>query len=101
MNNYHPKLKLTIEVNPRKFLDTEIINDNGFIETRVHRKKTKLPIPWMSKIPKRYKRDSINTDLYRAKRISSNFENELIIIRNKFKLAGYPQRFTDSIIRDF
>ena len=61
---------------------------NGIIETRVHRKKTKLPKPWTSNIPKRYKRNTIKTELYRAKRISSNFTNEVILIRNKFKSPG-------------
>ena len=45
LNNYHPKVKLTSETNPLIFLDTEIIHNNGMIETWVHRKKTKLPIP--------------------------------------------------------
>ena len=45
LNNYHPKVKLTSETNPFIFLDTEIIHNNGMIETWVHRKKTKLPIP--------------------------------------------------------
>ena len=45
LNNYHPNIKLTIETNPSKFLDTEIINENGKIETRVFRKNTKLSIP--------------------------------------------------------
>ena len=38
---YHPKVKLTIETNPLRFLDTEIIHNNGMIETPVHRKNTK------------------------------------------------------------
>ena len=67
INNYHPKIKLTIETNPQRFLDTEITHINGTIETRVHRKKTKLLIPWTSNIPKRYKRNSIKTELYYAK----------------------------------
>ena len=46
IKNYHPKIKLTIETNPQRDLDTEITHINGAIETRVHRKKTKLPIPW-------------------------------------------------------
>ena len=84
LNNYHPKIKLTIETNPQKFLDTEITYINGTIETRVHRKKTKLPIPWTSNIPKRYKRNSsIKTKLYRAKRISSNFTSEVKISLNQ------------------
>ena len=45
INNYHPKIKLTIETNPQRFLDTEITHINGTIETRAHRKKRKLPIP--------------------------------------------------------
>ena len=49
LNKYHPKVKLTIETNPIRFLDTEIIYNNGMIETQVHRKKTKLPTPWTSK----------------------------------------------------
>ena len=101
LNNYHPKIKLTIETNPQRFLDTEITHINGTIETRVHRKKRKLPIPWTSNIPKRYKRNSIKTELYRAKRISSNFTNEITVIRNKFESAGYPKRFVNSIIREF
>ena len=54
LNNYHPNIKLTIEINPNKFLDTEIIENEGAIETRVYRKTTKLPVPWVSNIPKRY-----------------------------------------------
>ena len=29
------------------------------IEAQVHRKKTKLPTPWASNIPKRHKRNTI------------------------------------------
>ena len=101
LNNYHPKIKLTIESNPQRLLDTEITHINGTKETRVHRKKTKSPIPWTSNIPKRYKINSIKTELYRAKPISSNFTSEVTVIRNKFKSAGYPKRFVNSIIREF
>ena len=83
-------------------MDTEILHINGTIETRVHRKKTKLPIPWTSNIPKRYKRNSsIKTKLYRAKRISSNFTSEVTVIKNKFESTGYPKRFVNSIILGF
>ena len=44
LNNYHSNIKLTIEKNSNKFLDTEIINNNGHIITKGHRKPTKLPI---------------------------------------------------------
>ena len=39
----------------------------------------------------------INADLYRAKRISSNFEIEKDITVKKFSKAGFPRRFTESV----
>ena len=85
LNNYHLKVKLTIETNPLKFLYTEIIHNNSMIGTWVHRKKTKLPTPSESNIPKKYKRNTTKLKLYRATCILSNFTNEVTLIRNKFK----------------
>ena len=62
---------------------------------------TKLPVPWASNIPKSYKRKTINTDLYRAKRIAANLDNELVIIKRKFLAAKYPHRFINSVINTF
>ena len=62
LNNYHWNIKLTIEISPTKFLDTQLVNLNGKIETKVYRKLDELPVPWSSKIPKRYKRNAINGD---------------------------------------
>ena len=101
LNSYHSKIKLTIEENPSKFLDTNIILKNNNVTTQVHRKIHKLPIPWQSKVPKRYKRNSILSDLYRSKRIASDFNLEVKHIKSKFFKANYPTRFTDSVIRDF
>ena len=56
LNNYHPNIKLTIEINPNKFLDTEIIDNKGATEMKAYRKTTKLPVPWPSNIPKRCKK---------------------------------------------
>ena len=69
-------------------MDTEIIENKGVIEIKVYRMITKLPVPWTSNIPKRYKRNTINTDLYRAKRIATNLDNELVIIKRKFLAAN-------------
>ena len=69
LNSYHPNIKLTIEVNPRKFLDTKLTNINGTYKFNVYWKNTKLPSPWTSKTPKRYKRNTINGDLHCSKRI--------------------------------
>ena len=101
LNNYHPNIKLTVEINPNKFLDTEIIENEGAIETKVYRKTTKLPVPWASNIPKRYKKNTINSDLYRVKRIALNLDNELVIIKKKFLAADYPHNFINSVINTF
>ena len=53
LNLYHQNIKLTLELDPTKFLDTEIIRSNGKITTQVHNKKKKLPVHWTSKIPVR------------------------------------------------
>ena len=45
MNNYHKNIKLTIELNPEKFLDTRLkIKDDGYYNTEVYRKDMKPPI---------------------------------------------------------
>ena len=101
LNNYHKNMTFTIEENPKHFLDTNITRKNGTIETSVHIKENKIPVFWSSKVPKRYKRNAINGELHRASKITSNFENEIISIKKKFKNVGYPTKFTESVIRDF
>ena len=76
LNNYHPNIKLTIEVNPSKFLDTEIMVKNGILEISVVVKECKIPNHWSSAVPKKYQRNAILGDLHRANKISSNFELE-------------------------
>ena len=65
LNNYHPNIKLTREVNPRKVLDTKFTNINGVYKSNVYWKHTKLLSPWISKSPERYKQNTINGDLHR------------------------------------
>ena len=101
LNNYHPNINLIISINPKKFLDTQVITKNEKIETAVYRKSIKLPVPWSSNIPKRYKRNAINADLHRLKTISTNFDKEIYRIRKKFLAADYPQEFVESVIRNF
>ena len=78
LNNYHQNIKLNIEVSPTKLFDTQLVNLNGRIETKVYRKQNKLPNPWSSNIPKRYKRNAINGDLHHAKQIATDFEKEIV-----------------------
>ena len=74
--------------------------DNSFA-TAVHRKAAKLPAHWTSKAPKRYKRNAINSDLARAKRISTDFESEKRAITDKFIRADFPKPFITSVIKNF
>ena len=71
------------------------------INSMFNRKNTKLPSPWTSKTPKLYKRNTINGDLHRSKRISSNFDEEIPLIKEKFMKADYPLRFINSVVNEF
>ena len=101
LNNYHPNINRTVEVNPKRFLDTEIISNSNRFETNVFHKDTKLVTHWCSAVPKRYKRNSILGDLHRAKVLYSYFVDEVEYIRKKYKKAGYPHRFIEHVINDF
>ena len=98
LNNFHPNIKLTIEVNPEKFLDTKIIlNNEGVVTTQVYRRENKA-VPWVSKIPKRYQRNTISGDLHRSRKIASNFDIKIRAIKVKYNKAGYPGRFIEGVI---
>ena len=84
LNNYHPNIKLTIEVNPSKYLDTEKnIIKNGVIETSVVVKESKIPNHWSSADLKKHKPNAILGDLQRAPKISSNSQLEKQRIKKK------------------
>ena len=101
LNNYHPNVNLTIEINSEMFRDTQFITKNGKIETAVYRESNKLPSLRSSNIPKQYKRKAINEDLHRSKQISTKFDKEIYQIKNKFLAADYPQQFVESVMRNF
>ena len=96
LNCYHTNIKLTLEENPRKFLDTEIIRKNNTISTQVFTKLTKFPFHWISKIPTNYKRNAITSELHRARKIATDFDKELRRIKTKFLHAGYPVKFINN-----
>ena len=56
---YHRNTKLTLEENPKTFLDTEIIRKNNTISSQVFTKLTKFPVHWSSKIPTNCKRNGL------------------------------------------
>ena len=51
--------------------------------------------------PKCYKRNTINDDLYRSKRISSNFDEEIPQKIERFMKADYPLRFINNVVNAF
>ena len=57
LNSYNENI--TLEVNTKKFLDTEFIIEKGEIATQLFTKTTKLPVHWSSKLPVRYRSDAI------------------------------------------
>ena len=61
----------------------------------------KLPVHWTSKIPVRYKRNTVIGELHRAKKTASNFDIEIKRIVNKYTAAGFPSRFVHFIIDHF
>ena len=87
LNNYHPKIKLTIGINPPNFLDTEIIILKNEVVASVHRKESKLPAIWVSKVRKHYKRNTLLGEIHRTKKMSSNFQKEVKNIKEKFSKA--------------
>ena len=91
-------MKYTVGVKPEIFLDTKIVYSNDVITTEVKRNEGKLPVLWSSKVPKRYKRNAIISDLNRATRIASFPADEIPKIKQKFLNADYPWRFINSVI---
>ena len=63
LNCFHPNINFTVEVNPSKFLDSNIKIVNGTVETSVYMKPNKMPVHQTSKVPECYKRNVINGDL--------------------------------------
>ena len=101
LNSYNQNIKLTLELDPIRFLDKEIIRSNGKITTQVYNKTKKFPVHWTSKIPVRCKRNAIISELQRAKKITSNSDIEIKRIVNKYTAVGFPNTFVRSIINSF
>ena len=77
------------------------MNNEGVVTTHVYRKEYKKAVPWVSKIPKRYKENTISGDLHWSRQIASNFDIKIRTIKAKHRKAGYAQRFIESVIGDF
>ena len=99
---YTKRSKHTDDLLLKKFLDTKtVLNRHGAISTFVSREETKSPLTWISKSPKRYKQNTIISDLHRSKRILPDFDTGIRAIKNKYSNAGYPIHFIASIVNNF
>jgi hypothetical protein len=101
LNAYHDNINFTVEESPDRFLDTSFQVKGGRFITKVHNKKGKLPTHWSSQTPTKWKHNCIMGDLHRASRISSNFNNEVHKIKQKYEEAGYPRKVILTAIKSF
>ena len=85
LKNYHPNNRLTIEVNPIKFLKAKLITSNGAKKFSVYWENTTLPSPLTSKTSKHLKRDTMNGDLHRSKRIPPNFAKQIPSVKKNYE----------------
>ena len=69
--------------------------------TEVNQKDRKLPVYWTSRNPKRYKRNSITSDMNRVLHIASYLNDEISKIRHKFLNKNYPLWFINSVMKQF
>ena len=100
-NSYHLNIKFTAEENPDHFLDTSFNYQDGNFITRVYQKPGKLQVHWKSAIPERWKRNTILGALHRAKRIATNWKEEIKVIKQSFMKSGYPAKIVNEVIHDF
>ena len=98
LNSHNENIKVTLDVNPTKFLDTELVREIGEIRMQLFSKSTKLPVHWSSKIPVRYKHNAITGELNRAKQIAPDFNKELKRIRQKYRNAGFSLKSINETI---
>ena len=87
LSKYHDNSELTMDENPTKFLDTEIVRHNSAIATKVYSRSKKFPLHWSSKIPLKYKRNTITGELHRANKTAPNFSSKM----KRKKLNIYKQ----------
>ena len=101
MNSYHLIIKLTLEENPKKFLDTMITRENNTISTQAFTKLARFPVYGSSSIPINYKQKSITSELHRAKKLTTNFEKKIRRIKKismlVILLSSSMALFSDSI----
>ena len=97
-------MKYKAEVKPKIFLDILFffmtVYSHHITITEVKRNEREWPVHWSSKVPKRYKRNAVISELNRATRIVSFLADEISKIQQNFLNADYPHRFINSVINN-
>ena len=68
---------------------------------QIFNKPNKFPVNCSFKIPIRYNRNAVIGELYKAKRIAPNFDEEIRRIRERYRIAGFPTNFVNETIQNF
>jgi len=109
LNSFHGNIQFTYEVEQDgkiPFLDVNVINNNGLVETTVYRKptNTELYLHWESFAPITWKRGTVKTLVRRAYTICSNSDhlnNELKHLKHVFtKINGYPLWIINQVFQE-
>ena len=107
INNFHPEIKFTHEEEQNgkiSFLDVQITNRLGILQSEVYRKPTSSDIflQWNSFTPLQWKTSTLKTLVLRAYTVSSDnilLQKELDYLRQIFhQKNGYPIQFIDKVI---
>ena len=92
-NSDSQNIKLTKEVHPSNFLDTELIRENVSTLAQVLNKPHKFPVQWSSKIPIRYNCNVVSGELDRAKWIAFSFDKEIWRIEKHVEMLVFHHFF--------
>ena len=103
LNEKHANIKFTLEIENTKslpFLDIQIVNANS-VKTAVYRKSiySGMGLNFFSVYSPKFKINAINTLLYRAYHLSSDyllFHKEIEFLKTFFTNNGYPQHVFDT-----
>ena len=82
LNSHNENIKLTLEVNPTKFLDTELVRENGEITMQVFSSHKSYMCTGVQKFLW-YKHNAVTGELNRAKWTAFDFNKELKRIRQR------------------
>ena len=99
--SYQKNIALTLETSPKNLLGTEIIRTEPGTRTQVYNKAKKLPVHWPLRVPFKYKRNAIISDLQKAKRIALDFDKEIETIKSKYVNTGYRKYVIENTIKNF